>query len=161
LATGVTLRDAGTADTAAVLLLLRGLAEYERLGAQCVATEADLARVLFGQRPYARALLAEWQGRAVGMAIWHTTLSTFTCRPGYFLEDLFVEETARGQGIGRAIFAELARRLATEGGQAIAWRVLAWNAPSIGFYRGLGAVTDSGEWNGMSLSGDALARLVG
>jgi GNAT superfamily N-acetyltransferase len=155
-----TLRDAGPADVPELLRLLRGLAAYERLEARCIATEAGLHQVLFGPRPYGQALLAEQAGLAVGIAVWHTTLSTFACRPGYWLEDIFVEPAARGQGIGRAIFAGLAQRLAAEGGTVIGWRVLAWNAPSIGFYRGLGAVADSGEWNGMSLSGEALARLM-
>ena len=156
----VVLRDANPADVPEVLRLIRALASYERLEHRCVAQEDDVRRVLFGPRPYGQAILAEVGGRAVGMALWHTTLSTFTCRPGYWLEDLFVEDAARGQGIGRQLFAELARRLAAEGGQSIAWRVLTWNAPSIAFYRSLGAEGDPGEWDDMSLSGVALARLL-
>jgi GNAT superfamily N-acetyltransferase len=156
----VVLRDATPADLPEVLRLIRALAAYERLEHRCVAQEHDLQRVLFGPRPYGQAMLAEAGGRAMGLALWHTTLSTFTCRPGYWLEDIFVEEAARGMGIGKLIFAELARRLAAEGGHAIAWRVLKWNAPSIAFYRSLGAQGDPDEWDELSLSGDALARLT-
>jgi GNAT superfamily N-acetyltransferase len=156
----VALRDATPEDVPEVLRLIRALAEYERLSDRCVAQESDLHRVLFGPHPYGRAMLAERGGRAVGVAVYHTTLSTFTCRHGYWLEDIFVEPEQRGMGIGQAIFAELARRLLAEGGNRIAWDVLKWNAPSIAFYRGLGAAGDTGEWDGMSLSGEALRRLA-
>lgn len=154
------LRDATPADVPEVLRLVRALAAYERLEHRCVAQEPDLHRLLFGPRPYAQAILAERGGRAVGLAIWHTTISTFSCRPGYWLEDLYVEEAERGTGLGRALFAELARRLAAEGGEDIDWNVLRWNAPSIAFYERLGARRADGEWHSMSLSGDALARLT-
>jgi GNAT superfamily N-acetyltransferase len=156
----VALRDATPADAPEVLRLIRALATYERKLDRCAAREADIHRVLFGPRPYAQALLAEADGRAVGLALWHTTISTFTGRPGYWLEDIFVEDHARGRGVGKAIFAELARRLKAENGRVIHWRVLRWNAPAIAFYRGPGAEGDPGEWEEMSLSGDALARLT-
>jgi GNAT superfamily N-acetyltransferase len=153
-------RDAAPADVPAVLRLVRALATYERLEHRCVAEEEAIHRALFGAPPYCRAVLAEAEGREVGIALWHTTFSTFSGRPGYWLEDIFVEPHRRGIGIGRALLAELARRLAAEGGKHIAWRVLRWNEPSIAFSRGLGAEGDPGDWEGMSLSGEALARLA-
>jgi GNAT superfamily N-acetyltransferase len=158
--TAFTLRDATPEDVPVVHRLVRGLAEYERKLDKFTATVADYHRVLFGPRPYAQAILAEAGGRVVGVALYHTTISTFTCSPGYFLEDLFIEAEQRGSGLGRAFFAELARRLKAEGGKQIDWRVLKWNAPSIAFYQRLGAEGDPGEWDMMSLSGDALARLT-
>ncbi len=157
---GFTLRDATPADVPAVRALVRALAEYEHKLDKFTASEADYHRVLFGPRPYAQAILAEAGGQAVGVALYHTTISTFTCSPGYFLEDIFVSPALRGAGLGRALFAELARRLQAEGGKQIDWRVLKWNAPSIAFYQRLGAKGDPGEWDMMSLSGDALARLT-
>jgi GNAT superfamily N-acetyltransferase len=156
----ITLRDASPADVPEVLRLLRALAAYERKLDRCVVQEVDLHRLLFGPRPYVRAMVAEAEGRIVAMALWHTTVSTFTGRPGYWIEDIFVEERMRGRGLGRAIFAELARRLRAEDGRIIHWRVLRWNEPAIAFYRRLGAEGDPGEWEEMSLSGDALARLT-
>ena len=154
------LRDATPGDVPVLLRLLRALAAYERKLDRCVVDEAGLARLLFGPCPYARGLLAEREGRALGMALWHTTISSFSGRPGYWVEDIVVEEAARGRGIGRAMLAELARRLLAEDGALLHWRVLRWNAPAIGFYRGLGAEGDPGEWEEMRLSGDALARLA-
>ena len=104
-----TLRDATPADVADVHRLVRGLAEYERKLDKFTATPADYHRVLFGPRPYAQAIVAEAGGRVVGVALYHTTISTFSCHPGYFLEDLFIEAEHRGSGLGRALFAELAR----------------------------------------------------
>jgi len=156
----VLLRDAAPGDVPTVLRLVRALAAYEKLEYRCTAQEADMHRMLFGPRPYGHAMLAEHAGRAVGVAVYYTTLSTFTCRPGYWLEDIFVEPDQRGGGIGQAIFSELARRLLAEGGDRISWGVLKWNAPSIAFYRGLGAEGDSDEWDGMTLSGAALHRLA-
>ncbi len=154
------LRDATPTDAPALHALVRGLAEYEHKLAGFTATPADFQRVLFGPRPYAQAILAEAAGQPVGVALYHHTLATFTCKPGYFLEDIFIQESHRGAGLGRALFAELARRLAAEGGDSITWRVLHWNAPSIAFYHRLGAEMATGEWHSMNLSGAALARLA-
>jgi GNAT superfamily N-acetyltransferase len=154
------LRDATPADVPDLLRLVRALAEYERKLEKFTATAEDYQRLLFGPRPYAQAMVAERGGSAVGVALYHRTVSTFAGRPGYFLEDIFIEPAERGSGLGRAFFAELARRLAAEGGDNLSWRVLHWNAPAIGFYERLGAERATGEWHSMSLSGDALARLT-
>ncbi len=155
-----TLRDARLEDAATVRQLVRALAHYERKLSSFTALVQDFERALFGPRPYAQAILAEVAGEAVGVALYHTTFSTFTGKPGYFLEDLFVQREHRSAGIGRAFFTEMARRLKAEGGTSITWRVLKWNEPSITFYLRLGAKGDPGEWDNMSLSGDALARLT-
>ena len=154
------LRDATPEDVPELLRLVRALAAYERKQDRFTATAADYHRLLFGPRAVAEAILAERDGRAVGVALYHRTLSTFAGRHGYFLEDIFIEEAERGGGLGRAFFAAMARRLAAEGGAGISWRVLHWNAPAIGFYQRLGAEMADGEWHSMSLAGDALARLA-
>ena len=154
------LRDAAPADVPEVMRLVRALAAYERLEHRFVAAPADLHRALFGTPPWCRGMLAWLDDRAVGVALWHGTFSPFLGRPGYYLEELFVEPELRGRGAGKALLAELARRLAAEGGATITWRVLRWNEPFIAFYRGLGAEDDPGEAMQMMLSGDALARLA-
>ena len=116
-------------------------------------------RALFGEPRRAHALLAEIDGAAVGFAVWFYDFSTFEGCPGLFVEDVFVDPEQRGQGIGRAIFAWLARRALREGCTRMNWSVLDWNAPSIAFYRGLGAVAQD-EWTVQRLSGDALAALA-
>ena len=158
--TGLVLREAIPADLPTVLRFVRALAEYERLAHEVRATEADFRRALFGEPRRAHALLAEIDGAAVGFAVWFYDFSTFEGCPGLFVEDVFVDPEQRGQGIGRAIFAWLARRALREGCTRMNWSVLDWNAPSIAFYRGLGAVAQD-EWTVQRLSGDALAALAG
>lgn len=155
----LTLRDAGPEDVPLVLGFVRRLAAYERQPDRFTATPEAMRQALFGAPPLAQGLLA-WRGAgAVGVAIWTRTFDPFAARPGYWLANLFVAEECRGQGIGRAVFAELARRLRDEGGAMIGWGVKRWNAPSIGFYRALGAEHDPGISERMTLSGAALARL--
>ncbi len=156
----VALRDATRRDVPTLLNLIARLAAYERREGEAVATEALLERHLFGPRPRAEAMLAEQAGAAVGMALWFYAFSTFRGRPTLYIEDVFVDEAARGQGIGRAIFAELARRALAADCARMEWSVLDWNAQAIGFYRALGAVPMTG-WTVQRLDGDALARLAG
>jgi len=154
-----TLRDATPADLAEVVRLVRELADYEKLLHEAVATEEDFRALLFGEKPFLHAVLAEVGGRVVGQALWFNNVSTFTGRPGIYLEDIFVEPAHRGLGIGRAFFRFLARRAVAEGWTRLDWQVLDWNEPSIAFYRGLGA-RGMDEWTGQRLSGEALRQLA-
>ena len=140
-----TLRAATRGDVPEILRLIGALAEYEKLSAMAVGTEAMLAEQLFGNRPAAECLVAERGGRAVGFALFFTTFSTFLCKPGLYLEDLFVEPEQRGHGIGKALLARLAALAVERGCGRFEWRVLDWNEPSIKFYQSLGA-TLMPEW---------------
>jgi len=153
------LRDVRPADVPDVLRLIRGLAEYERLLHEVVMTESELHAALFGARPLAYAQLAEADGKAVGLALWYHTFSTFCGRPDIFLEDLFVEPEYRGRGIGLALLRYLAQRAVSEKCRRVEWRVLNWNAPSIAFYESLGA-TRMADWHVRRLEGNALAALA-
>jgi GNAT superfamily N-acetyltransferase len=153
------LRDATPADIPLVNHFVRALAEYEKLLHEAVATEADFHRLLFGDPPRAWALFAEWNGEPVGLALWYYSISTFLGRPSLYVEDVFVEPAHRNKGIGRIIFAELARRAVAEGCGRMEWSVLDWNAPSIAFYRSIGARPKQG-WTLQRLSGEALAALA-
>ena len=155
----VALRDAAEADLPVLLRLVRALAEYEKLAHRARATEADFRRALFGTPARAQALLAEVDGAPVGFALWFHSFSTFEGRPGLYLEDIFVEPAHRGRGIGQAIFRDLARRAVEAGCARMEWSVLDWNAPAIGFYRGLGAAAMN-EWTVQRLDGDALRALA-
>ena len=139
------LRAATRADTGEVLRLIGELAKYEKLEEMMVGTEAMLADSLFGPRPSCEAVLAERGGRAVGFALFFTTFSTFLCKPGLYLEDLFVEPDHRGAGIGKALLRHLAALAVERGCGRFEWRVLDWNTPSIRFYESLGAVVMP-EW---------------
>ncbi|MDD3838138.1 MAG: GNAT family N-acetyltransferase [Phenylobacterium sp.] len=152
-------RPATPADAATIYGFIRDLAEYEKLLHEVIATEADIARDLFGPAPRAFCDIAEVGGEPVGFALWFYNYSTFAGRHGIYLEDLFVKPQARGQGAGKALLANLARRCVAEGLARLEWSVLDWNAPSIAFYDSLEAAAMD-EWTVRRLTGEALARLA-
>ncbi len=152
-----TVRTAAPADVPVLLDLVRALATYEKEPDAVEASEADLHRGLFGDRTCS-AHVAEVEGTVVGFALWYPTFSTWTGRPGLWLEDLFVLPSARGLGLGRALLQELAAVCLERGWSRFEWWVLDWNAPAIGFYRALGAVPQD-EWTTFRVSGAALDRL--
>jgi GNAT superfamily N-acetyltransferase len=146
-------------DVPIILSLIAALADYEKLSHEVVATEADLRRWLFGERPAAEVVIA-WTGdRAVGFALFFHNFSTFLGRPGLYLEDLFVIPDRRGQGIGRRLLAHLAALAVERGCGRLEWSVLDWNTPAIGFYRRLGAAVMD-DWRICRVTGDALATLA-
>jgi GNAT superfamily N-acetyltransferase len=140
------IRPALPADAREILRLIHALAVYEKLEGMAVGTEALLREALFGARPAAEALIAERGGRAVGFALFFTTFSTFLCKPGLYLEDLFVEPEHRGAGVGKALLRRLAALAVERECGRLEWRVLDWNMPSIRFYEALGA-TILPEWH--------------
>lgn len=153
------LRDAGPEDLDLVLHFIRALAAYERLAHEVRADAATLGRFLFEEPRRAEALIAEWDGGPVGFAVWYYSFSTFLGRPSLYVEDVFVEPAMRGKGIGKAIFAHLAARALAQGCGRMEWSVLDWNAPSIAFYRSIGARPREG-WTLQQLTGDALSALA-
>jgi GNAT superfamily N-acetyltransferase len=156
---GLRLRDAGREDLDLVLRFIRALAEYEKLAHEVKADAATLGRFLFGEPRRAEALIAEWDGKPVGFAVWYYSFSTFLGRPSLYVEDVFVEPAMRGKGIGKAVFAHLAARALAQGCGRMEWSVLDWNAPSIAFYRSLGAKPREG-WTLQQLTGEALSALA-
>jgi GNAT superfamily N-acetyltransferase len=150
----------GTArDVPAILALIRGLAEYERLAHQMVATPAMLRRHGFGRRRYFETLICR-RGRApVGFALYFYTYSTFMGRPSLYLEDLFVLPEERGRGAGKALLKALAKIAVARGCGRMEWAVLGWNTRPIRFYKRLGARLRK-EWVLTRLTGPALRRLA-
>jgi GNAT superfamily N-acetyltransferase len=134
----MTIRPAREDDVPVILRLIQGLAEYERLADQAVATEADLRATLFGPRPYAEVVLAE-DDSILGFALFFHNYSTFRGKPGVYLEDLFVIPEARGRGVGKALLLHVRDIAVARGCGRMEWAVLSWNEPAIGFYRKLGA----------------------
>jgi GNAT superfamily N-acetyltransferase len=153
------IRPATRADVGELLRLIRELAVYEKLEHLAVGTPGALERHLFGERPACEALVAEVDARPVAFALYFTTFSTFLCKPGIYLEDVFVEPAHRGSGIGKALLARLAALVVERGGGRFEWRVLDWNEPSIRFYESLGA-TIMREWLLARLTGPELERLA-
>jgi len=155
----VSIRAATEADVPLILDFVRALAEYEHETDAVVATEEDLRRWLFGEKPVAEVVFARVDGRDIGFALFFPNFSTWVGKPGLYLEDLFVLPDDRRQGIGRALLAHLARLAIERGYGRLEWSVLDWNEPAIGFYRRLGARAMD-EWTAYRLEGDALRRLA-
>jgi GNAT superfamily N-acetyltransferase len=153
------IRTARPADVPAILGLIRGLAEYEDSLDEVLVTEADLTATLFGPDPSVFAHVAEHEGGVIGFALWFVNYSTWTGRPGMYLEDLFVSPTVRRSGLGRALLAELARLCVERGYARLDWAVLDWNAPALEFYAAIGAVPLD-TWRLHRLAGPALEALA-
>ena len=147
----IDLRAARPGDESLLLGLIRELAEYERLVHEVSATPELLAEHLFGEHATAEAVIAETKGQALGFALFFRNFSTFLGKPGLYLEDLFVRESARGQGIGRALLEHVAAIARERGYGRMEWSVLDWNRPAIEFYEAIGARPMS-DWTVYRLS---------
>ncbi len=155
----VTLRAAAPADVPTILRFVKELATYEREPDAVKATEADLQRVLFGERPYAEALIAEEGATPLGFALFFHNFSTWEGKPGIYLEDLYVTPGARGEGVGKALLARLAALAVERDCARLEWSVLDWNEPAIAFYRSIGAASMD-EWTVNRVAGEALTALA-
>ncbi|MFC9913867.1 GNAT family N-acetyltransferase [Streptomyces sp. NPDC127197] len=155
------IRTATVSDVAEIRAMIRELAEYERAVEQARATEEQLREALFGDRPAAFALIAEDDetGETVGYALWFPHFSTWTGTRGMHLEDLYVRPHARVGGHGKALLASLAAICEQKGYERFEWWVLAWNEPTIDFYKSLG-VELLEEWTVCRLTGEPLRKLA-
>ena len=153
------LRDAVPADIPVLLRLTRALAAHEGQPERVTATEDDLRRAFFGAPPVAWALLVERDGVPLGYATWTFRFRMYSGRSLMHATTVFVEEAARGQGIGRAIFADLARRALAAGCDRLEWGVKDDNVAAVAFYDRLGAGTAIGHQR-CYLDGEALRGLA-
>ena len=155
----LTIREARAGDEALVLQMIRDLATYEREPDAVQATEASIRASLFVPGAQVFAHIAKLDGTPVGLALWFLTFSTWTGRPSLYLEDLFVAEKARGQGVARALFRRLACEAKDRNCARIDWAVLDWNVDAMAFYERLGGRRQTG-WQPWRLHGEALDRLA-
>jgi GNAT superfamily N-acetyltransferase len=154
----LTIRPATVADAALLRTMIWELADFEKEPDAVLTTEADIARDGFGANPQFRALIAEWEGRPAGYALYFGYYSTWR-GAGLYLEDLFVRPDFRGRGIGGALLARVARTARQESSIFMKWEVLNWNQPAIEMYKALGA-DFMDEWRSVFLTGDGLRRLA-
>lgn len=159
----LTIRPAGPEDIDELLALIHELAVYEKAPEEAVATPALLHQALFGERPTAEAVIAdwngaEWDGKPAGFALFFHNFSTWLGKPGLYLEDLFVRENMRGKGIGKALLLHLTGIARERGCGRMEWSVLDWNTPAIDFYKSLGA-KPMAEWTVYRLDAAALEGL--
>jgi GNAT superfamily N-acetyltransferase len=153
------IRPAEPSDVDLLFSMIVALATYERAPDQVTGSSELLARALFGPGPSAEGLVGELNGAAVGFAIFYPTFSTWECRPGMWLEDLFVPEEHRGTGVGFALLRELATIAVRRGYTRLEWAALDWNEPALRFYERLEA-RRLDEWVMHRLEGAGLEGLA-
>jgi ribosomal protein S18 acetylase RimI-like enzyme len=160
----VRIRDARRDDVRVIFGWIVELAEYERAPEQVKGTPELLEDALFGAEPSAEAVIAETRDGAAdwepaGFALFHLTFSTWECRPGIWLEDLYVPPAGRRAGVGRALISHLAAITVKRGYTRLQWAALDWNQLALDFYDKIGA-SRLGEWKIHRLDGNALARVA-
>ena len=153
------IRPAREKDASVILLLIKELAEYERLSHEILATENDIRNTLFGERPFAETLIGEYEGLPVSFALFFHNYSTFIGKPGIYLEDLYVRPAYRGKGFGSKMLAYIAALAKERNCGRFEWSVLNWNTPAIMTYEKLGA-NPMKDWILYRLDGSALDRLA-
>ncbi len=154
------IRLATANDVPVIRDLIRQLAVYEKLEHMVAGSDAMMHDALFGTRPACECVIAEESGLPIGFALYFTTFSTFLCKPGLYLEDLFVVPAARGKGYGKALLKHLAGLAKARDCGRFEWRVLDWNEPSIQFYNSLGA-TIMPEWHLVRMKEMEIGALAG
>ena len=154
------IRDAKVGDEIVIHQMIRELAEFEKLAHEFVGTPEDLARDLFAPNPrvFSRLAVSE-RGEPLGFSLYFFSYSTFLCRQGLYLEDLYVKPHARGLGLGKALLKDLARIAMQAGCGRMEWAVLDWNTKAIALYESLGAEAKR-EWFTFRLAGDRLKILA-
>ncbi|HVY21775.1 MAG TPA: GNAT family N-acetyltransferase [Steroidobacteraceae bacterium] len=156
--TDVTLRAATVSDVPLILQLIHELAEFERLSHEVAVTESQLTEHLFGVRPYAEVLLAFVNEQPAGFALFFHNYSTFMGRPGIYLEDLYVRDAFRGQGVGTTLLNAVGQLAVSRNCGRYEWSVLNWNKRAIEFYEKMGARPLS-EWTVYRVKGENLLKL--
>jgi GNAT superfamily N-acetyltransferase len=154
-----TLRSATKEDVPNLFSLIQALAAYEKLSHAVTGNAELLETHLFGDKPCAEAILAECEGKAVGLALFFQNFSTFLTKPGIYLEDIFVLPEYRRLGIGKAMLIHLAKIAKERDYGRLEWSVLDWNQPAIAFYQKLGASVLP-DWRTCRVTDQALSDLA-
>jgi GNAT superfamily N-acetyltransferase len=155
----LTVREATPSDAVIILRFVRELADYEKAIHEVEATEETVRASIFGDGSVTRALIAEHDGVAIGMAVYFFSYSTWQAKNGLYLEDLYVTPEARGVGAGKALLRRLAQIALERGCGRFEWSVLDWNEPSIRVYEAIGAEAQK-EWVRYRLAGEKLAQFA-
>ncbi|OBG66668.1 GCN5 family acetyltransferase [Mycobacterium sp. E188] len=155
----MTIRRAKPEDAAAIIEMIRALAEFENAADQCTVTEKQITAALFDPSPILHGHVAEADAEVAAMALWFLNFSTWDGAAGIYLEDLFVHPRFRRRGLARALLATLAAECLAKGYTRLSWAVLNWNTDAIALYDGVGGEPQS-EWTTYRLSGPRLADLA-
>lgn len=139
------IRKANIHDSETILAFIKELASYEKLEDSVVGTVEQIQKTLFGTSPRAEVIILESDGTPAGFALYFHNYSTFLCRYGIYIEDIYVREQYRGKGYGKALLKHVCQLAIERDCGRVEWWCLDWNKPSIDFYLSLGAEPMS-EW---------------
>ncbi|WCN10345.1 GNAT family N-acetyltransferase [Marinomonas mediterranea] len=153
------IREANRNDSGLILRFVKELARYENAEHAVIATESSIESSIFSESSTTRALICEKDGCPIGFAVYFFNYSTWLGKHGLYLEDLYVSQSERGSGGGRALLKHLAKIAVDKGCGRFEWSVLDWNEPAINFYKSLGAKPKDG-WVGYQLTGQDLLELA-
>lgn len=151
----ITIRDAVSDDAQLILDFIIELAVYENAKHEVKTDAKQTKEAIFGENSTVQALICEQNGEAIGYAVYFYNYSTWLGKKGIYLEDLYISESKRGLGAGKAILKYLAKKAVDENCGRFEWSCLDWNTPSREFYESLGAKAQE-EWIGYRLEGDSL-----
>ena len=157
--TKIDIKPATPSDVPLILSLIKDLAAYERLSHEVVATESELHETLFGEKPYAEVAIGYCDSTPAGYVLFFHNFSTFTGRPGIYLEDIFVKEAFRDKGLGKALFLYVAGLAKDRRCTRLEYSVLTWNQPALDFYKQFGAERME-DWRLYRISSESLNRLT-
>ena len=156
----ITIREARPEDAAAIYAMIYELAVYEKAPEEVITTPDEIRETLFGADSKTEALIAEYEGKIAGYAVFFTSYSTWLGRNGIYMEDLYVSPAYRGLGAGKALLKHIAQLAVQRQCGRLEWSVLDWNQPAIDFYQGMGAQLLP-EWRIVRVTGDALLKMGG
>ena len=156
--TNLKIKKAKIKDVPLILSLIKELAEFEKLTHEVVASERDLSNNLFGPKKFVEVLLAYYDNRPAGMALFFHNYSTFEGKPGIYLEDLYVKPEFRGKGIGKSLLLKLINIAGKRKCGRVEWAVLDWNQSAIDFYTKLGAKSMD-SWKIFRLTKDKIKKI--
>ena len=153
------IREAIPEDSQTIFDFIMELAIYEKLPNAVKTTVEEIKDSIFAQNSTVKALICEEDGKAIGYAVYFYNYSTWLGKNGIYLEDLYVNESKRGKGAGKAMIKYLAKKAISENCGRFEWACLDWNTPSRDFYESLGAVALN-EWVGYRLEGETLEKFA-
>lgn len=149
------IRDAAPGDEALILGFIRVLAEHEGRPHLVTATEEKIGKLFFGPDRIADAIIAEWDGKPVGHALFYMSISSYLGEPLVYLEDVVVDPSFRGKGVGKALLADVAARGVARGAVRMYWSAIPTNDSAIAIYQHLGAHKTQGDLS-FKLEGEEL-----
>ena len=155
----ITIRNATPQDTQTILDFIIELAIYEKAEQEVKTNVEDTIEAIFGKNSTVKALICEEDGKPIGYAVYFYNYSTWLGKNGIYLEDLYITESKRGKGAGKALLKHIAKMAVNEGCGRFEWSCLDWNKPSRDFYESIGAVAKT-EWIGYRLEGDTLVNFA-